>query len=63
MKRENEEEVSRGHEIIGKQSIRVFVLDALESFAVSDVNPKIEQLLGFLMLERRSKARRMYLPE
>lgn len=43
-KRENREDVSTGHKIIGKQSAQVFILDALENFAVRDVNLNVAQL-------------------
>lgn len=62
MKRENREEVSTGHKILEKQSLQVFMRDALESFADGDVNLKVQQLSEVLMLERMSKTRRLDLP-
>ena len=50
MRSENREEVSTGHEII-----EVLILDALESFAASDVHLKIQQLSEVLRLERMGK--------
>lgn len=61
-KRENTEEVSAGHKILEKQSLQVFMRDALESFADSDVNLKVQQLSEVLMLERMGKTRRVDLP-